>query len=189
MRTVACATHGSPAISVRALTGSKVASDVMILEVKLPASEKFQFRAGQYIDFLLSGNRRRSFSIANSPHGADHLELHIRHIDGGAFTGQVFNQMKEKDILRFEGPLGSFFLREESAKPVVLLAGGTGFAPIKSIVEHVLQAGIDQPVEQPLFLRGVNRVALVLQAITQANFVDFDVVHGLGSPYSVIRIP
>ena len=144
----------------------KVASDVMILEVKLPASEKFQFRAGQYIDFLLPGNRRRSFSIANSPHGADHLELHIRHIDGGAFTGQVFNQMKEKDILRFEGPLGSFFLREESVKPVVLLAGGTGFAPIKSIVEHVLQAGIERPMV--LYWGARNRDGLYLDALAKS---------------------
>lgn len=120
----------------------KVASDVMILELKLPASEQFRFRAGQYIDFLLPGNRRRSFSIANAPEAATHLELHVRRIEGGTFTGQVFEQMKEKDILRFEGPLGSFFLREESTKPIVLLAGGTGFAPIKSIVEHVLKAGL-----------------------------------------------
>lgn len=124
----------------------KVAPDVMVLEVKLPASEQFRFRAGQYVDFLLPGGRRRSFSIANAPHAADHLEFHVRLVEGGFFTGQVFNTMKLKDILRFEGPLGSFFLREESDKPIILLAGGTGFAPIKGLVEHALQAGIDRPM-------------------------------------------
>lgn len=124
----------------------RVAEDVMIVEVKLPASEQFRFRAGQYIDFLLPGNRRRSFSIANAPHTADHLELHVRRIPGGSFTAQVFEQMKVKDILRLEGPLGSFFLREDSTKPVVLLAGGTGFAPIKGIVEHALHAGSTRPM-------------------------------------------
>jgi CDP-4-dehydro-6-deoxyglucose reductase len=124
----------------------RLADDVMVLEVKLPASEQFQFRAGQYIDFLLADGRRRSFSIANAPHEAAHLELHIRLIPGGHFTTHVFEAMKERDILRFEGPLGSFFLREESDKPIVLLAGGTGFAPIKSIVEHAMHIGLARPM-------------------------------------------
>jgi CDP-4-dehydro-6-deoxyglucose reductase, E3 len=125
---------------------ARVAEDVMLLEVKLPASEAFQFRAGQYVDFLLADGRRRSFSIANAPHVAGHLELHVRRIPGGQFTTHVFETMKERDILRFEGPLGSFFLDEDSPRPIVLLAGGTGFAPIKSIVEHALHRGLDRPM-------------------------------------------
>jgi CDP-4-dehydro-6-deoxyglucose reductase len=122
----------------------RVAPDVMIVEVKLPATEPFRFQAGQYIDFLLPEGRRRSFSIANAPEGADHLELHVRRISGGRFTEHVFENMKERDILRFEGPLGSFGLREESNRPAILLAGGTGFAPIKSLAEHAIASGIDR---------------------------------------------
>lgn len=125
---------------------SRVADDVIVLEIKLPSSEKFQFVAGQYIDFLLADGKRRSFSIANAPTGADFLELHIRLVPGGQFTTHVFERLKEKDILRFEGPLGSFRLQEGSPKPVVLLAGGTGFAPIKSIVENAIATGLKRPM-------------------------------------------
>lgn len=118
----------------------KVAHDVMVLYLKLPANERLQFLAGQYIDILLKDGQRRSFSIANAPHDDEFLQLHIRHISGGLFTDNVFNGMQEKAILRFEGPHGSFFLREDSDKPILFMAGGTGFAPIKGIIEHALQA-------------------------------------------------
>jgi CDP-4-dehydro-6-deoxyglucose reductase len=124
----------------------RAADDVMIIEAKLPASEPFRFRAGQYIDFLLADGRRRSFSIANAPHQADHLELHVRLTPGGAFTEHVFHGMKERDILRFEGPLGSFGLHEESHRPIVMIAGGTGFAPIKSLIEHAIQLGLTRAI-------------------------------------------
>src|SRR5690606_41797949 len=97
----------------------RLADDVMLIDLKLPASENLQFRAGQYIDILLADGQRRSFSIANAPHDGGHLELHVRHIDGGRFTAHVFEAMKEKEILRFEGPHGSFWLREDSARPIV----------------------------------------------------------------------
>lgn len=125
---------------------TRIGADVIILEIKLPASEKFQFVAGQYIDFLLADGKRRSFSIANAPGSADFLELHIRLVPGGRFTTHVFEKLKEKDILRFEGPLGSFRLHEESNRPIVLLAGGTGFAPIKSIVEQAIATGLARPM-------------------------------------------
>lgn len=121
------------------------AADVAVLKVKLPASEPFRFHAGQYIDFLLDGGRRRSFSIANAPLAADHLELHIRRIDGGSFTGHVFSAMKPRDILRFEGPLGSFGLGSGNG-PAILIAGGTGFAPIKSMVEDLIASGRQRPL-------------------------------------------
>ncbi len=119
----------------------RLAPDVMALHLKLPANERLQFLAGQYIDILMKDGKRRSLSMANAPHDDAFLQLHLRNY-GGPFSDYVFNRMKEKEILRFEGPLGTFFLREDSDKPVILLASGTGFAPIKAIVEHVLHKGI-----------------------------------------------
>ena len=124
----------------------RLAEDVMRIELKLPASENFAFRAGQYIDILLADGQRRSFSIANAPHDGGHLELHVRRINGGRFTAHVFEAMKEKEILRFEGPHGSFWLREDSARPIVMVAGGTGFAPIKGIIEHAIHIGLTRPI-------------------------------------------
>lgn len=115
----------------------RVASDIMVVYLKLPTAQRMQFLAGQYIDILLKGGRRRSFSMANAPHDDEFLQLHLRNY-GGPFSDFVFNKMKERDILRFEGPLGTFFLREDSEKPVIFLASGTGFAPVKAIVEHAL---------------------------------------------------
>ena len=116
----------------------KLAPDVAELHLRLPSSERLQFWAGQYIDILMKDGRKRSFSLANAPHDDALLQLHIRHVPGGAFTDQVFSTMKVRDILRFNGPHGSFYLREDSPKPMILLAGGTGFAPIKAIVEHAI---------------------------------------------------
>ncbi|HVL34686.1 MAG TPA: CDP-6-deoxy-delta-3,4-glucoseen reductase [Burkholderiales bacterium] len=124
----------------------RLAHDVMVLHLKLPANERLQFLAGQYIEFLLKDGSRRSFSMANAPHDDELVQLHVRHVAGGQFTDHVFNKMKERDILRLEGPLGTFFLREDSAKPIVFVASGTGFAPIKSIIEHALQKGIARPM-------------------------------------------
>ena len=122
----------------------KVADDVAVLYLKLPANERLQFMAGQYIDFLLKDGKRRSFSMANAPHDDEFLQLHVRNLAGGNFSHYVFTEMKEKTILRFEGPLGTFFLREDTDKPIVLMAGGTGFAPIKAIVEHALYKKLDR---------------------------------------------
>ncbi|MDH5212023.1 MAG: CDP-6-deoxy-delta-3,4-glucoseen reductase [Betaproteobacteria bacterium] len=124
----------------------RLADDVMALHLKLPANEKLVFLAGQYLEFLLKDGSRRSFSMANAPHDAELLQLHVRHVAGGQFTDHVFAKMKERDILRFEGPLGTFFLREDSAKPIVFVASGTGFAPIKSIIEEAAKKGIARPM-------------------------------------------
>lgn len=124
----------------------RVAPDVMVIKLKLPANERLQFLAGQYIDILLKDGRRRSFSLANAPHDDELLELHVRQVPDGQFTGHVFSRMKEKDILRFNGPHGTFFLREESPKPVVMVAGGTGFAPIKAVVEHAIAEKCTRPI-------------------------------------------
>ena len=124
----------------------RLADDVMALHLKLPANEKLVFLAGQFIEFLLKDGTRRSFSMANAPHDAELLQLHVRHVAGGQFTDHVFGKMKERDILRFEGPLGTFFLREDSAKPIVFVASGTGFAPIKSIIEAAAKKGVTRPM-------------------------------------------
>lgn len=124
----------------------KVTDDVMIMSLQLPANERLQYRAGQYIEFILRDNKRRSYSMANAPHLSEQITLHIRHLPGGTFTDHVFNTMKERDILRFEGPLGTFFLREGSDKPMVLLASGTGFAPIKAVIEQVIHSKTERPM-------------------------------------------
>lgn len=125
----------------------RASDDVMILKLQLPANERLQYMAGQYLEFILKDGRRRAYSIATAPHDEGLLELHIRHLPGGVFTDQVFGVMKVRDILRFEGPLGTFFLREDSDKPIVLLASGTGFAPIKAIIEHAVAKKIDRPIK------------------------------------------
>jgi len=140
---------------VRVQAMHKVSNDVMVLRVQLPATDPMRFHAGQYVEFLLRDGARRSYSMANAPHHlvrteggvatGPAIELHIRHMPGGKFTDHVFGAMKDKDILRIEGPYGSFFLREDSDKPIVFLASGTGFAPIKAIIEHMQHQGIDRP--------------------------------------------
>ncbi|HKY01911.1 MAG TPA: CDP-6-deoxy-delta-3,4-glucoseen reductase [Burkholderiales bacterium] len=122
----------------------KLAEDVMLIELKLPANEKLRFLAGQYIEFILKDGSRRSFSMANPSYADEIVQLHIRYVPGGSFTEHVFTTMKERDILRFEGPLGNFFLRADSEKPIVFVASGTGFAPIKSIIETALAEGIER---------------------------------------------
>ena len=124
----------------------KLTDDVIVLSLKLPANERLQFLPGQYVEFILKDGSRRSFSMGNAPHDDEFVQLHVRHVPGGHFTDHVFNTMKERDILRFEGPLGSFFLRDESDKPVVFVASGTGFAPIKSILEAAFRKGIERPM-------------------------------------------
>ena len=125
----------------------KKSPDVMRLLLQMPANDSFAYHAGQYIEFLLQGGVRRSYSMASAPHLIDQgLELHIRHMPGGKFTDHVFGSMKERDILRIEGPFGSFYLREDSDKPIVLLASGTGFAPVKAIIEQLQHKGIARPV-------------------------------------------
>ena len=140
----------------------RAAEDVMIVRLKLAAGTRLEFLAGQYIDILLKENKRRSFSLANAPQHDEFLELHIRHVPNGFFTTQVFTSLKERDLLRFQGPLGTFFLRTDDPgrasaargrtpgaaedRPIILVAGGTGFAPMKSIIEDALARGDSRPM-------------------------------------------
>ena len=126
----------------------KLSDDVMVVTLQLPANDSFKYHAGQYVEIILRDGDRRAYSMANAPHTQAEkpaIELHLRHMPGGKFTDHVFGAMKEKDILRIEGPYGSFFLREDSDKPMVLLASGTGFAPIKAVIEHMQHKGITRP--------------------------------------------
>jgi CDP-4-dehydro-6-deoxyglucose reductase, E3 len=123
-----------------------LAHDVLALHLQLPASERLQFKAGQYIEFILKDGSRRAYSIANAPHDSDFLQLHIRVLKGGAFSEYAANELQEKAILRLEAPFGNFFLREDSDKPCIFVAGGTGFAPVKGIIDHMLHNNINRPI-------------------------------------------
>ncbi len=135
-------------LPTRVLSIERPSADVAVLRMQLPANQNLQYRAGQYVEFILRDGSRRSYSMANAPHHVGTppaIELHIRHMPGGKFTDQVFSTLKEKDILRMEGPYGSFFLREDSNKPMILLASGTGFAPIKALIEQMEHKALTRP--------------------------------------------
>ena len=119
-----------------------LSADVMRVGLALDAGGALHFHAGQYINIVLADGAKRSFSFAAAPHAADGIELHVRLVPGGRFTPHVFGGMKVGDTLRFEGPLGAFTLREDSAKPIIFVAGSTGFAPVKSMLEHAFHAGL-----------------------------------------------
>lgn len=117
----------------------RLAPDVMGLWLRLPAVEPFAWQAGQYVDVMLPGERRRSFSLANPPHDSALLELHVRRAPGGAFSEQVFTTLAEGALLRIEGPLGQFIYRP-GERPLLLVGGGTGYAPLKAILRQVLES-------------------------------------------------
>jgi CDP-4-dehydro-6-deoxyglucose reductase, E3 len=154
----------------RVSTLERKSHDVMVIKLQLPANDTFRYHAGQYIEFILRDGARRSYSMANAPSNGPQVELHVRHMPGGKFTDHVFTAMKEKEILRAEGPFGSFFLREDSDKPMVLLASGTGFAPIKAIIEHMQFKGIDRPAT--LYWGGRRPADLYLNEWVQAKLAE-----------------
>jgi CDP-4-dehydro-6-deoxyglucose reductase, E3 len=159
-----------------------LASDVLRLTLQLPQGTTLPFRAGQYINILLDDGQRRAFSFANAPQVRDHIELHVRRIPGGRFTGQVFTQMKVGDTLRFEGPLGDFSLRE-SDSPILFVAGATGFAPIKSIVEDAFARGVTRPMWLYWGVRKrADLYALALAEQWQREHGNFRVVPVLSDP-------
>lgn len=144
-----------------------LAPDVMAVFLRLPANDEFTYLAGQYVDIMLGGSRRRSFSIANAPHDARLLELHVRRVAGGAFTEQLFSGMKEKTLLRIEGPLGQFWFREDSPRPAILVGGGTGYAPLRAMLKHLLARGDKRQLH------------LYWGAQTQADLYEHDEVRAL----------
>jgi len=124
----------------------QISHDVMRVFLKLPENIRLQFFAGQYLDFIQDNGEHRSFSIANAPHDDEFIELHIRHIEGGEYTQYIFDRMKVNEILRLEAPLGSFVLQESSPRPIILMGGGTGFAPLKGMLEHAFHIGLEKPI-------------------------------------------
>ena len=134
-------------LPARVVEKTLLTPEVMRIKLKLPNAQRLQFLAGQYIDILLPECKRRAFSIASAPHSEDVIELHIRHVDGGGFTGWVFDEMEERAILRLEGPQGTFFIRNDKTdRPMVLVGGGTGFAPLKSMIEDLLEHHDTRPL-------------------------------------------
>ena len=158
---------------VRVAALDKKSDDVVQLRLQLPANEAFKYHAGQYIEFILRDGARRAYSMANAPHTQAQnpgVELHIRHMPGGRFTDHVFGALKEKDILRVEGPYGSFFLREDVDKPLILLASGTGFAPLKALIEHLQFLGSARPAT--LYWGGRRPQDLYMNAWVQERLAD-----------------
>lgn len=145
----------------RVIEKTLLAPEVMRIRIKLPSAQRLQFLAGQYLEILLEDGKRRAFSIASPPQAEDEIELHVRHVDGGGFTGWVFEQMKVRDILRLEAPLGTFFIRNDQLdRPMIFMGGGTGFAPLKSMLEDLLAHQDKRPVH--LFWGAQNRADLYL---------------------------
>jgi CDP-4-dehydro-6-deoxyglucose reductase len=127
----------------------KPVPSVAILHLRLPMNAKFMFAAGQFIDIELPEGKTRSYSIANPPSddGVIDVELHVRQMPGGLFSEKVLSTLKEGAMLRLRAPLGTFYLREDSEKPIILLASGTGFAPIRSIILYAQSKGLQRPMK------------------------------------------
>lgn len=136
-------THVLPA---RVQSRERLSHDVMRVMLKLPKRPRLEFLAGQYMDILLPEGRRRAFSIASPPQHAGELEMHIRYVAGGDFTEWVFGDLEDRAVLRLEGPLGTFFVRGDSDRPILMMAGGTGFAPLKSMIEDLLAKGLERSI-------------------------------------------
>jgi len=124
----------------------RITNDIMRLCLKLPDELNLQFFAGQYLDIITDDGQHRSFSIANAPHESGHIELHIRHVEGGEYTHYLFYDMPLSTELQLEAPLGTFYLRENSNRPIILMGGGTGYAPLKGILEHAFHIGVTRPM-------------------------------------------
>jgi len=163
-------------LPARVVEKSQLSPSVVRLRLKLPKNQRLQFLAGQYVDVLLQGGKRRAFSIASCPSLEDEIELHIRHVEGGDFTGYVFDTLKELDIIRFEGPLGNFFVRNDAPeRPMIMLGGGTGFAPLKSMIENLLEQGDRREIH--LYWGARQREELYLDNLPQRWAADYPHIH------------
>lgn len=160
----------------------RLSPDVMRVMLQLPAGQRLQFAAGQYINILLDDGQRRAFSFANRPGASDQIELHVRLMPGGRWTTHVFEAMKLGDNVRFEGPLGQFTLRE-SDHPILFIAGATGFAPIKSIVEDAFARGVQRPMRLYWGVRRPQDLYMLAQAEEwQSEHSNFTVVPVVSEP-------
>jgi len=163
-------------LPARVMEKELLAPNVVRLKLALPAVQRLQFLAGQYVEILQPGEKRRAFSIASSPSLENELELHIRHVSGGGFTGHVFDTLRERDILRLEGPLGNFFVRnDEPQRPLIMVGGGTGFAPLKSMIEHLLEH--DDRREIHLYWGARSRAGLYLDDLPSRWAAEYEHIH------------
>lgn len=169
-------------LPARVLGLERVAHDVMHMTLKLPASERLQYLPGQYIEILMRDGRRRAFSLANSPHRDEALSLHIRHVPGGSFSGHVFESMRERALLRIHGPLGGFYLRDDATRPAVLVAGGTGLAPMAAIIEAAIEAADPRPIALYWGARSKRDLYFHEQALTWAEQPNITYVPVLSEP-------
>jgi NAD(P)H-flavin reductase/ferredoxin len=156
--------HARKTFSVKVYRNTLAADDVSVLQLRLPVGQRAKFKAGQYLQVALPDGSRRSYSMANPPHESDTLQLHIRHVQGGQFT-QLAPQLKPGDVLQVELPFGNFELREESTAPMLCVVGGTGFAPVKSLLDDLAKKGIKRPVT--LIWGGRNRTGLYLMTAVE----------------------
>ncbi|MFC5497667.1 FAD-binding oxidoreductase [Caenimonas terrae] len=131
--------------SAKVFRNTLAADDVSVLQLRLPAGQRAKFRAGQYLQVELPDGSRRSYSMANPPHESDTLQLHVRHVAGGQFT-QIVPTLKSGDLLKVELPFGNFELKEETSAPMLCVVGGTGFAPVKSLLDDLVKKGVGRPV-------------------------------------------
>jgi len=163
-------------LPARVAEKSQLSPSVVRLRLKLPKNQRLQFLAGQYVDVLLKGGKRRAFSIASCPSLEDEIELHIRHVEGGDFTGYVFDTLQELDIIRFEGPLGNFFVRnDQPERPMIMVGGGTGFAPLKSMIENLLEQGDRREIH--LYWGARQREELYLDELPQQWAKQYPHIH------------
>lgn len=161
----------------------RLAPDVMAVFLRILAREQFNYLAGQYLDIMLPQNRRRSFSIANPPHDAELLELHVRRVSRGEFTQQLFSGAAANTLIRIEGPLGQFWFREESRRPALLIGGGTGYAPLRAMLRHLLERGDRRPLH--LYWGAQSRVDLYEDALVRewtARYPNFKYTPVLSNP-------
>jgi CDP-4-dehydro-6-deoxyglucose reductase len=156
--------------------------DVAKVILKIPGSEAMQYLAGQYIDLIHPDFEPRAFSIANAPHNTGIIELHVRLISKGKFTNFVFNKMQEKSLLKIEGPKGSFYLREDSEKPMIMIAGGTGFGPVKAMVEHAIESGSQRRIDIYWGVRSEQDLYMSLPSEWAEKFKNINFVPVLSRP-------
>lgn len=150
--------------TVKVFKNTLAAEDVSVLQLRLPAGQRAKFKAGQYLQVTLPDGSRRSYSMANPPHESDAIHLHIRHVAGGQFT-QIVQQLKSGDMLQVELPFGNFELKEESSAPMLCVVGGTGFAPVKSLLDDLVKKGVKRPVS--LVWGGRDKAGLYLMAAVE----------------------
>lgn len=150
--------------SAKVFRNTLAADDVSVLQLRLPAGQRAKFKAGQYLQVELPDGSRRSYSMANPPHESDTLQLHVRHVAGGQFT-RIVPTLTAGDLLKVELPFGNFELKEETSAPMLCVVGGTGFAPVKSLLDDLVKKGVKRPVT--LVWGGRNQAGLYLMSAVE----------------------